>query len=264
VQIFNLNIESELPDILRLSSGTASIVCSDQGVKYDDDARVPLGPWRDVTVSEANELVATLPSDSLGLLVVLLRLPVEMLRILHQLELDEINTMYGSFDEDNDLQRLLMSYIKSLCSVGGDIFFHSLISHPPGLMTVTRDPTSGVFYGLHVDSWDSPPGQDRARAANRITINVGKVDRTFLFVNLTVDEMAREAQLPPTDLGSTSATNIGRRFLAAFPDYPVVGVRLRPGEAYIAPTDNIMHDGSSQDARSTSWHVTVRGHISLA
>src|ERR1043165_8981374 len=88
VQIFNLNIESELPDILRLSSGTASIVCSDQGVKYDDDARVPLGPWRDVTVSEANELVATLPSDSLGLLVVLLRLPVEMLRILHQLELD--------------------------------------------------------------------------------------------------------------------------------------------------------------------------------
>ena len=37
---------------------------------------------------------------------------------------------------------------------------------------------------------------------------------------------------------------IGREFMERFPDVPVVRCRIGPGDAYIAPTENLVHDGS--------------------
>jgi hypothetical protein len=46
-----------------------------------------------------------------------------------------------------------------------------------------------------------------------------------------------------------------------YPEIPIVRCRLRPGEAYIAPTENLVHDGSSVGQGDIDRQFTIRGHI---
>jgi hypothetical protein len=54
---------------------------------------------------------------------------------------------------------------------------------------------------------------------------------------------------------------IGAAFMSTFPDYPIVRLRLRPGEAYIAPTENVLHDGSSTGVRAINQYLSMRGRF---
>jgi hypothetical protein len=53
-------------------------------------------------------------------------------------------------------------------------------------------------------------------------------------------------------------------FMTLFPSYPVVRVRIHPGEAYVAPTENILHDGSSIDMNAMDITFSIRGRFSLS
>jgi hypothetical protein len=44
-----------------------------------------------------------------------------------------------------------------------------------------------------------------------------------------------------------SANDLRDAFFAAFPDYPVLRVRLQPGQAYLCNTQNTVHDGATND-----------------
>jgi hypothetical protein len=84
-------------------------------------------------------------------------------------------------------------------------------------------------------------------------------DRYFLFVPMAVEGMARS--LGPRVRGErlhNYMTGLGRAFLSRYPDVPVMRCRVKPGEAYIAPTENIVHDGSSE-GQGASCHITLRG-----
>lgn len=54
---------------------------------------------------------------------------------------------------------------------------------------------------------------------------------------------------------------IGAAFMSTFPEDPIVRLRLRPGEAYIAPTENILHDGSSAEVIETNHYLSIRGRF---
>jgi hypothetical protein len=58
--------------------------------------------------------------------------------------------------------------------------------------------------------------------------------------------------------------SIGAAFMSAFPDYPIVRLRLQPGDAYIAPTENILHDGNSSDVVEINHYLSVRGRFDFA
>jgi hypothetical protein len=99
--------------------------------------------------------------------------------------------------------------------------------------------------GLHVDSWFDTPLSLREHSQNRICVNAGRSPRHFLFINLGLARM--NAILNGTDLSQMAyyGSDLGHEFMAAFPGYPVVRLTIQPGEAYIAPTENIIHDGST-------------------
>ncbi len=46
-----------------------------------------------------------------------------------------------------------------------------------------------------------------------------------------------------------------------YPDYPVIKVRVAPGEAYIAPTENMIHDGSTVGKQYPDIHLTLFGYF---
>ena len=52
-------------------------------------------------------------------------------------------------------------------------------------------------------------------------------------------------------------------FMSRFPGYPIMKVRVAPGEAYIAPTDNMIHDASTVGSKTPSVTLTLRGWFTV-
>jgi hypothetical protein len=129
----------------------------------------------------------------------------------------------------------------------------SLGRNPPGLATVTRDPVTGQFVGLHVDSFHQHYDDSRGAVGNRVSVNIGTSPRYFLFIPLSFRALFVRAGQPP------GRTDVVASFMAANPDQPVLRLRVDPGEAYIAPTESIAHDASSLGAAAEDMHVTGRG-----
>jgi hypothetical protein len=136
----------------------------------------------------------------------------------------------------------------------------------PGLQTVTAAADSHALVGLHVDSWNR---QDlgisrRGHAPNRVCLNLGSEDRFFLFVNVPVGQMYELTKGEDRQSADAcSPSSIASDFMSSFPSYPVVRLRVRPGEAYVAPTENVVHDGSSIDMKGMDVTLSVRGHFGL-
>jgi hypothetical protein len=137
----------------------------------------------------------------------------------------------------------------------------------PDLKTIAVNPQTACFMGLHVDNWFRLPLGSRAQSPVRICANFGWCDRFLLFLNVAVDDihMTRMVEMPDgksIDWGSEIAnvsglTALGRTFLRTFDDHPITRIRVKPGEAYIAPTENMVHDASTESgsALDVSCHI---------
>lgn len=91
---------------------------------------------------------------------------------------------------------------------------------------------------------------------NRIGVNMGTQDRYLLFVNITIDRIASIV------MGDRSMRSVVA-FFARYPDYPVMRLRTRPGEAYLAPLENLIHDGSSDGSSDPDIAFVACGVFSL-
>ena len=127
-------------------------------------------------------------------------------------------------------------------------------------------PETEALVGLHVDSWYRREfGLDRReQAPNHFCLNLGSQERFFVFVNVPVGQMFAMAK-DESDISADTCgpTALAREFLRSCPSYPVVRVRIRPGEAYFAPTEAIIHDGSSIEMNATDIVLSVRGRFGL-
>lgn len=125
-----------------------------------------------------------------------------------------------------------------------------LAIHEPGRRTVTIDRTRNVRLGIHLDSWDKAPFDGRAHARNRICVNIGSSDRYFLFVPIDMKSIVggiAEHHLPTeATLGRpVTATDVVRVFFSQNTHLPVYRLRVPPGWAYIAPTEDVPHDAQT-------------------
>lgn len=132
---------------------------------------------------------------------------------------------------------------------------------PPGTPTMTTG-RDGLLTGLHIDSWYRRELDDRASSPNRVSINLGTQDRHLLFVNLPLREIAeRVAKARGGEWVEDISFQLPREFARLFPEYPVVKLRVAPGEAYIAPTENVIHDGYAERIGGIDLQFTCRGYF---
>ena len=122
---------------------------------------------------------------------------------------------------------------------------------PSGLRTSTFDAENGVRIGMHLDSWDRGALSKRQFGRVRLCINLGARRRSLLFMPFDV-RTVRAALAGADDFNSA---NIGERFCSRFRQAPVLRLDVPPGHAYIAPTENLIHDGHS--ALSPSCDLTI-------
>jgi hypothetical protein len=143
----------------------------------------------------------------------------------------------------------------------GDMLALGYGRNPVGFHTVTYDGVGECFIGLHIDDLDAMPLARRMESTSRLCVNLGAGTRYLLFVNLGVSSLvARLAESEPgVDFGALRSTPLIHAFMQRFPNYPVVRLAVHPGEAYIAPTENMIHDGSTAGMTARDDQVTVRG-----
>jgi hypothetical protein len=132
-------------------------------------------------------------------------------------------------------------------------------SYPAGFHTVTFDGAALRFIGLHIDDLDELPINRREESTNRLCINLGRHSRYLLFVR-SMAQLLADNTSGGTYMNMRS-TPLIHTFLNKFTEYPVARLEIRAGEGYIAPTENIIHDGSTFGMAGTDHQLTARGMI---
>lgn len=250
---------------------------------YISAAYVPVEPWRELTPHEAESLCAPhLLSDlsqwQLGSDLGIIRLTEDVISPFIEI-FEEYGTRHHLSQENYRTHTTHPRWEKTLADVRAELERYSLqglapeilslASAPPGLRTVTQEkmnPFEREFVGLHLDSWDKKPLRRRHQSRNRICINLGREDRHFLFIPLTQVQMFQMIGLSdPEDIyRDYRGLHIGQKFMERFPDYPVAKLRIAPGEAYIAPTDNMIHDATSIGKRYPDVALHITGHFGFS
>lgn len=259
------------PSRIELSAGLAEVGGRTLGGRiYCTPAYVPAPPWRDPTADEGRLLRSGASTWSpaippTGRTVSVFPLPRALLDGLRELGVTRLESRSDAveFEKRADVTALLARLSEALRSrhSGPDSPRDlGLMADAGGLVTTTFNHVVGRQLGLHLDSWDRLPLEWRGTARNRIAVNLGASDRHFVFINLTLQQIAarlKERRAESSDVwgGTTCA-----KFLASHFSYPVVRLRVLPGEAYIAPTENLIHDGSTADSAypDVGYHVLGR------
>jgi hypothetical protein len=256
---------------VELSAGTFAMPPSS---RFDNEAVVPAAPWRKPTAREVALLASEAAPEDYGSAISLVSLPRPLLRPFKPLRAaaaaganhDKLDALLAGRTFDHAMHSI-MNYVNIQLRPSADMepaeeLKGGIYLRAPAQCTVTTDPKSGKHVGLHVDNWSNYPIARRDKAPNRLTINLGCEDRYLLFLNIGVRAMYEKVHALVRGVEHTTA--IGRVFMALFPLYPVVRLRIRPGEGYIAPTENVVHDAST--IGTTAWDITLslRGRIALA
>jgi hypothetical protein len=245
---------------IELSSGTRvadvrEVTDIVRGANYEEGARLPSEPWRRPTAEEAQSLIAAETPTSMASSVAIFQLPCEFSGLQEAMRRGDKESLEVS----------LLQPLRTICELGEPLHCIGPSKNPANLKTVTFNHDIGRYNGLHVDNWDHLHLELRHLSTNRICINIGQEDRYFLFLPVSLMGMANALS---EEIGAQwevpeRYTLIGRQFMERFSDVPVVRCRLGPGEAYIAPTENLVHDGSSVGQSDMDEQFTIRGHIRL-
>lgn len=233
---------------------------------YEQQAWLPLKPWLALTSPEKRELVAATRPADIARSIYVMKAPGRLLECAERLSRLRSNnhraapnTAYASKDHEE-----CAAEINRICSVAGELNFLGLQIDQPGLETVTLSDDTRRLPGLHVDSWDDVDIGGRCSSRNRLSINMGTTPRHFLFVPVVLQDVAAYVEKAS---GSAvrqrgDQTPLARQFMALRPEIPVVRCRIDPGELYIAPTENIIHDGSSAASSELTRSFAVLGRMS--
>lgn len=151
-----------------------------------------------------------------------------------------------------DLLRKTFARVHERLKLGnGTRAFGFTVNHPK-MATTTVDVVRGELCGIHLDSWESRSMQERLTARKRISINLGPGPRWFLFVPRTLKALADGLSKPSND-DRDPMTAVLNRIRQRPEDLTCAALCLLPGQAYIAPTESLMHDATSFWAESVNF-----------
>lgn len=144
------------------------------------------------------------------------------------------------------------SHIAKACRWDRQATLMGLHSDRPNCDTVTVDMTTGQLIGLHLDSWSSRQGTLGRGGHLRVALNLGPGDRYFLFC----PDFALRASFDDAATAFMLASFKRRAQVGAVDTFRL---RIRPGQAYVANTDALIHDASTSGLAKPCFSLQLRG-----
>jgi hypothetical protein len=220
---------------------------------YRPGSVVPISAWNEPAAAERELLFCPdRASVQPGTTVSVVRMPEEVMKPLRGLDYPD------SSPEAEAVLELVVERLRPFLASQDDLVVEGIRVQRGGLRTASTHsfPEGEAFIGLHVVHWHA--GRYGCRDHAQLSINLAPRDRFLVFLNVPVDELARDFGDP-----ASGWLTIGRDFAQRCGQYPLVRVRIRPGEAFIAPMENLVHDISLEGSPLTDVSFSLRGRCRL-
>jgi hypothetical protein len=261
------------PSRIQIARATVEAVATKR-LPYECGAIIPRSPWSSLNAREQNALLTPRLSKPNSSFIMILKLPPKQISMFRELQnaagtgnKKEVYRYISTRSFTANIKAFTAYLERHYQCAGKDSKIKEveggILINSPGMPTTTRHPTTRKLVGLHLDDWSRLPLDNRKNAENRMCVNLGSQDRHFLFLNLLIDQVYKAVahycdQPLPED---AAGTDTARKFLRLFPLYPICRLRLRPGDAYIAPTEQVVHDGSSLNMSGLDVTLSLRGRF---
>jgi hypothetical protein len=222
---------------------------------------VPKNDWRELNKEEINNINS---SENSYTDISIIKIPnsiiieFKKLKLYDCLNISDINFIQNTTEYKYAIDKL-KSFLNKKYMIKNDFEIHNLFFGKPNLSNNTFNSKDNVYIGLHLDSWEKQPFCERKNARNRICINLGKEHRYLQFYNISLTTMASFVGF--NTKGNFDINNIYKEFAFQYPNYPVLRIKVNPYEAYIAPTEFIIHDGSNINTIYPDINLVVRGYF---
>jgi hypothetical protein len=246
-----------------IAKGTAS-----SGIQYRDNAFKPLKPWRSANEAEREILLAQDGEDEphLNSIINIIKLPDHVIEELKEYKFQNINSKFkfkhykALYGEKLDQSIIgLNTYLKTLLIENQPVPPPSFSFNHPNLETVTIYLKFNALGGLHIDNFDGFDIGQTEHAGRRMCINLGAEVRHLLFINQPINTMIEWMKTKKTVVKEYSQWNLYNDFMRYFSEYPVVKIPIQPYEAYIAPTENMIHEGCTEGSTHYDVCLSYRG-----
>lgn len=253
---------AETDERISLSSGSELIGEASCGeLAYLHAAVVPAGPWRAPSDAERALLRCADRGEAPARAVAIVAMPAAVVAPLRAVAAGVAPTLEGAPIRTADAEQAMataMEHVAAYLASADDLAIQGVRVQVGGLRTSTmhRFADGARLIGMHVDRWHD--GGYGCAAHAQLSINLGDRDRYLVFVNLAVAELARDHGDP---VGGW--LTIPRDFAVRRGGYPIVRVRIAPGEAYLAPTENLVHDISLEGSAAPDACFLLRGRLRL-
>ncbi|KOU27938.1 hypothetical protein [Streptomyces sp. WM6368] len=220
------------PSALRARCEIATVRTARPGeAAYEPGAIIPAGQWR--PMSEADVKAVTAPRRPLDSTIVEIVRPT----FREGLPLEDLTGPLG----DPDAVYLGQALAK------------------PDMTTTTDNYEDGRLIGLHLDNWDKLPYADKHTGRRRICLNLGPGTRFIVLGTLDAQSVCRTIH-PDGHAHRYPHTQDYRDYVASGRPLRVIRIRLAPGEGYVAPTEYLLHDGSTEAQDQPSAAAFWLGH----
>lgn len=243
---------------------------------YEDDAYLPKNNWRNLRSEEIKRLNISNSRKDYNTIFVG-EIPNSIKEILKNLELSSIKYERDFYDriytEKENIQELnnQINLFLDKISDNKPFAFRCFGINVPGLEIISHHKSKihseNSFIdirhiGLHNDGDRKMTLSTAYKTGNRVSINIGKDDRYFLFINLTLIQIVNLLRKKMgKEIEKVNIANIPTYFFKYFPDYPIIRIKQKPYQFYIAPTNNCLHDGSTIGASHLDMSIIYFGHF---
>ncbi len=261
VKLFSNYSRRTLAQLLSVSSGVHPATNGDYSLAYRPNAFVPKIPWNPIRESEIESYFELGGDWQQSRSVAILGPTSKLLSFIDGAQLGKNSVHELNTELINGIAETIFELLQESCEFCGNSILIGLARNAPNMPTVSINRKLGRLVGLHVDYWDALPLTQRGRSMNRISLNIGPSSRKILLVPSVLEDMA-------TDLADRAGLSadlpaLPALYMNAFAsEISVVGCELGPGAAYIVPTENILHDGSTLGQCQESRQIVFRGNIS--
>ncbi|MFA6189647.1 MAG: hypothetical protein WC680_10265 [Sulfuricurvum sp.] len=237
---------------------------------YIQNAILPEGKWEEITKDEMESL-RNKQNHNISNTIYILKIPINIMDLF-----EELGCQYLTINSPNIRNIDEYSYEKLIASLNN--FFETFVQYTnnkityPGIsiseknrVSVSYDSSRKLYVGMHIDSWDKLNIYNRDESQNRIMINLSLETRYLLCIEKTYNEMIYLLNPSFSDKEKAKYYNDPSKllieFISKFPFTTIIRIPIKHGEAYIAPTENIPHDGSSLYKNTSDIVFSGRGYL---
>jgi hypothetical protein len=239
-----------------------------QDLEYLDIAYTPIDDWNELDAHNKNLLFKNAENQKHYNKIIIRNIPENIKKILLDLKINESterDEVFKKFAENPEVTLKIESEITNYLSKYSDNndfkLYKILVLYPNRKTTALINFEDGIKYlGMHYDSCTTFEIETAIESKNRFCLNLGKEDRELYVINLSLTQI-KNLILEKNSDEIIILDNLTPLFFKYYPNYPVLKLKIKPFQYYIAPTDNCIHEGTTLRKKEIDISITYLGYF---